>query len=147
VDVSWANQLESNLREVEDNGAEPSVAEGVREGAPETATSARARKPLVCKETEAQLTAERRWLERSLQLVYVVAVLDLLFIAAVFLVIIKFTLGDTPKSSVARIVYIIPIVGTVLGSAAVAFLLKERKAERKAVEDLNRTFQRVCRGV
>jgi hypothetical protein len=47
----------------------------------------------------------------------------------------------------ARVVYIIPIAGTLLASGAVGFLMNERRLARKAVAELNETFQRVCRGV
>jgi hypothetical protein len=137
MDLTWKDQLATELAEVE--AADTGGLEGTTEG-----TIPR-RKSLVCKETQGQLKAETRNLERYKLLILGIGIADLLFILAAFLVIIQYLFGDIPKSGVTRLVYIIPIAGTLLGSASVAFLLNERRLARKAVADLNVIFRRVCK--
>lgn len=141
VDLAIAAQrMEGELLEVEQ-------AEETEATDPGRAARTRTRKPLVCKETEGQLKAQTQNLEFYMKAIWIVAGMDVLFIVATFIVLIQFTLGDAPKSDVNRVVFIIPIAGTVLSSGAVAFLINERRLARNAVANLNKTFQRVCKGV
>ncbi|MBA3402298.1 MAG: hypothetical protein H0U05_09975 [Actinobacteria bacterium] len=138
MDLALKDQIVADLEELEQEEAEP-VAAGERP------QRRQPRKSLVCKKTEDQLDAELRWLGRNKWLIFFVSLADLLFIISCFFVLGQYLWGDVPKSSVTRVVYLIPIAGALLSSGAVGFLLNERRLSNKSVKELNEVFRRVCR--
>jgi cytochrome c-type biogenesis protein CcmH/NrfF len=72
---------------------------------------------------------------------------DLLFVLVSILVIVQFVRGHAPKSAVNLVVFVTPIVGTLLASGAVAFLLRQRKHAENEVTKLTTAFNEVCKDV
>jgi hypothetical protein len=129
--IERMQQLETELKEVEGPGKIP----------------VEDKTPLVCRESHRQVLEEASNVRFFKKLVQIVGAADLIFIIATFFVVTQFVLGNAPKSDVNKIVFVLPIVGTILTSGAVVFLLNRIKAGEKQLEKLTTAFNKACKGV
>jgi hypothetical protein len=104
-------------------------------------------KTLVCQNAHAAIEEAQAELRNYRRLIFAVAMGVALFVVASLYVLIQFIEGDTPQAAVDKVVYALPIAGTIVTGTAMRWLLKQRSAAENAVEKLQPRFDSKCKGV
>jgi hypothetical protein len=110
-------------------------------------SSSSVEKTLICQNAQAAVEAASAELKRYQRLVYYVSVVMAVFLIAALYVLIQFLGGDAPKAAADKVVYALPIAGTVVSGVGMKFILSRRKEAATAVKELTPRFDAKCKGV